>query len=76
MNNGSSLAAVIVTYNRLDKLTKVIDALKAQTLPPDRILVIDNASTDGTGAYLEGIADERLRHVRLPEKPLEYRAIG
>ena len=44
--------AVVVTFNRRDLLEQCLDALAAQTRVPDRILVIDNASTDGTGAWL------------------------
>lgn len=44
MNN---VIGIVVTYNRLDLLKKCIDKLKAQTNSLD-ILLIDNASTDGT----------------------------
>lgn len=44
---------VIVTYNRLEKLKKAILACETQTVPPAYIIVVDNASTDGTAAYLE-----------------------
>ncbi|AFO93619.1 glycosyltransferase (plasmid) [Phaeobacter inhibens] len=69
MNIRSSLAAVIVTYNRLDKLKRVIAALQAQTCLPERVFVIDNASTDETGSWLTQLQqdDPRFQHVRLPE---------
>ena len=41
-------AAVVVTYNRKALLQQCISCLLAQTAPCD-ILIIDNASTDGTG---------------------------
>jgi GT2 family glycosyltransferase len=53
-----TVAAVVVTFNRLDKLKSVIAALEAQTLPPATLLIIDNASTDGTGEYLAGLQDD------------------
>lgn len=40
--------AVVVTYNRKALLLRCINALASQSLPPQRILVVDNASTDGT----------------------------
>lgn len=43
-----SVCAVVVTYNRRDLLEECLAALAAQTRPLDRVLVIDNASTDGT----------------------------
>ena len=44
-------AAVVVTYNRLALLHKCIEKLHAQTASCD-ILVVNNASTDGTGPWL------------------------
>ena len=69
MSTRTSLAAVIVTYNRLDKLKLVIEALKKQTYMPERIYVVDNASTDETGSWLKALEgeDDRFMHVRLPE---------
>lgn len=45
------VAAVVVTYNRLPLLQKCIESLHAQTASCD-ILVVNNASTDGTGPWL------------------------
>jgi GT2 family glycosyltransferase len=39
---------VVVTYNRLELLRECLTALEAQSRPLDLILVIDNASSDGT----------------------------
>lgn len=44
--------AVIVTYNRQFLLTQCIAALRAQTQKIDKILVINNGSTDNTEAWL------------------------
>ncbi|KUF08587.1 glycosyltransferase family 2 protein [Leucobacter sp. G161] len=52
----AGVAAVIVTFNRLDKLKKVIAALEAQTLTPSHLIIVDNASTDGTGDFLTGLS--------------------
>jgi GT2 family glycosyltransferase len=45
--------AVVVTWNRHDLLIESIDALRAQSHPPAAIVVIDNASDDGTAALLD-----------------------
>jgi GT2 family glycosyltransferase len=50
-----TVAAVVVTFNRLEKLKNVIAAIEAQTLPVAALFVIDNASTDGTGGYLASL---------------------
>jgi rhamnopyranosyl-N-acetylglucosaminyl-diphospho-decaprenol beta-1,3/1,4-galactofuranosyltransferase len=43
-----TVAAVVVTYNRSRLLLECLDALLRQTRPVDKIVLIDNASTDGT----------------------------
>jgi len=47
-----SVWAVVVTHNRRQSLSRCLDAILMQRRPPDRIMVVDNASTDGTRAML------------------------
>lgn len=47
-----TVAAVVVTFNRLEKLKTVISSIEAQTHAVSTLFVIDNASTDGTAEYL------------------------
>jgi GT2 family glycosyltransferase len=47
------VAAVVVTWNRLDLLRQCLSAMEEQSRPLDLLIVVDNASTDGTGEYLE-----------------------
>jgi len=56
-----SLVAVVVTYNRLDKLRQTLARLLA--VPRGdlaAVVVVDNASDDGTGDWLAGLDDPRL----------------
>lgn len=46
------MAAVVVTYNRQNLLRECLQGLLAQTHALDEIIVVDNASTDGTLAML------------------------
>jgi GT2 family glycosyltransferase len=48
-----SADVVIPTWNGAHLLGPCLDALAAQTLPPARILVVDNGSTDGSQALVE-----------------------
>ncbi|GAB3801655.1 hypothetical protein GCM10028819_29340 [Spirosoma humi] len=48
----ATVAAVVVTYNRLEDLKKCIVSLQEQTHPLDAIFVINNGSTDGTDKWL------------------------
>ena len=50
---------VIVTYNRLDKLKNAIDAFDKQTLKPNRIIVVNNNSNDGTMEFLTKWQEEK-----------------
>ena len=43
-----TIAALVVTYNRLADLKKCLDTLRQQTRPLDAILIVNNGSTDGT----------------------------
>lgn len=43
-----TIAVVIVTYNSLRTLGQCLEAVAAQTIAPDRLIVIDNASPEGT----------------------------
>lgn len=45
----NKVLAVVVTYNRKALLLECIDALLAQDFSDLNILIVDNASTDGTG---------------------------
>lgn len=45
-----TVVAVVVAYNRADLLSDCLDGLAAQERPLDAVVVIDNASTDDSGA--------------------------
>lgn len=51
------IIAGVVTFNRLELLKKVISGLRLQTLKPDKIVVINNSSTDGTEEWLAQESD-------------------
>lgn len=51
-------AIVIVTYNRVDLLRECIAHAVSQTSFPASIIVVNNASTDNTGAYLASLASQ------------------
>jgi glycosyltransferase involved in cell wall biosynthesis len=46
------LSVVIPTYNRRDRLERVLVALSTQTTPPLEIVVVSDGSTDGTNDYI------------------------
>lgn len=48
-----NITTVIVTYNRKALLIRCLAAVSEQTRRPDRILIVDNASNDGTRELLQ-----------------------
>lgn len=62
----TSTCAVVVTHNRRELLAECLEAVLGQTRRPDRVLVVDNASTDGTDALVaERFPEASL--LRMPE---------
>ncbi|MEM6253270.1 MAG: glycosyltransferase family 2 protein [Cyanobacteria bacterium P01_D01_bin.156] len=56
-----SFSIVITTYNRVELLKRAIATSLAQTVPCE-VIVVDNASTDGTQDYLESLGDRVTYH--------------
>ncbi len=50
--DGIRFAVILLTYNRLSSLKTALAKYDEQTKLPTHILVVDNASTDGTEEYL------------------------
>jgi rhamnopyranosyl-N-acetylglucosaminyl-diphospho-decaprenol beta-1,3/1,4-galactofuranosyltransferase len=66
------VVAVIVTYNRRELLLESLAAVQAQHRPPDLVIVVDNASSDGTATAVRG----RFPAVRLAELSENYGGAG
>ncbi|MDO4889073.1 MAG: glycosyltransferase [Candidatus Saccharibacteria bacterium] len=49
------LGVVIVTHNRLNLLQECVNACLSQTIKFSKIVIVDNASTDGTRGYLKSV---------------------
>ncbi|CAH0118461.1 glycosyltransferase family 2 protein [Paenibacillus sp. CECT 9249] len=54
--HGTSI--IIPTYNQLEYLKACIDSIRIHTPTPYEIIVVDNASTDGTEQYLQRLGGE------------------
>jgi GT2 family glycosyltransferase len=58
-------AAFIMTFERAGLLHGTIQALLAQTLPPEKILVVDNSISDETGHLLQSLKNEKVSYHRV-----------
>ena len=62
--------AVVVTYNRKELLQECIDAILEQTISVEKLIVVDNNSTDGTESFMRdnGYFDNAvIEYMKLPE---------
>jgi GT2 family glycosyltransferase len=57
------VTAVVVTWNRRDLLLESLAAVSEQSRPPDAVIVVDNASSDGTAQAVR----DSFPQVRLTE---------
>lgn len=53
-DNGPLVSAIITTHNRLNLLKKAIDSVRNQSYKNFELIVVDDASIDGTKEYCEG----------------------
>lgn len=58
MKNNEIIIAIIVTFNRKELLIKVLDSLLSQTVSLNKIIVVDNNSSDGTNVIVSEYADK------------------
>lgn len=58
------ISVIIPTYNRKEKLVKCIESVLGQSYEKIEVLVVDDASTDGTEELFKNIADRRLKYFR------------
>ncbi|MEM6578066.1 MAG: glycosyltransferase [Pseudomonadota bacterium] len=64
-SQNASLVAVVVSHNRLSKIKRTVQRLLS--CPPDQLqalVIVDNASTDGTPEWLSGLKSERITLVK------------
>jgi len=68
MINDKKVMAIVVTYNRKELLKECIQALLNQEYKNCDILIIDNASTDGTKEYInEELNNHKVHYVNTGE---------
>jgi glycosyltransferase involved in cell wall biosynthesis len=61
---GELISVIIPAYNRETKIVRAVASVLAQTYENIEVIVVDDASPDGTAAAVEAIGDPRVRLVR------------
>jgi len=59
------VSIIVITYNDAARLPRALASAQRQTLHNLEIIVVDDASTDGTGDFLATVDDPRVRSIRL-----------
>lgn len=60
------ISIVVLTYNRLEALKTCLSCLEARTSEPHEIIVVNNASTDGTREFLDGRKGSMFHAIHMP----------
>ncbi len=70
MNETSTprISVLLPVYNGMPYLSQAVDSILGQTFPDFELIVIDDASNDGTSAYLASLSDPRLRVISFKSK--------
>jgi glycosyltransferase involved in cell wall biosynthesis len=60
------LSIIIPCYNEQNTLLQLIEAVKAAPIKDKEIILVNDGSSDGTGAIIDGIEDPLIRRIHHP----------
>lgn len=64
-NAGDLVTVVMATYNAMPYLPEAVNSILAQTIEKFRLVIVDDASSDGTCPYLATLVDPRVEIIQL-----------
>ena len=64
---GPAVSVVVAAFDRRERVGRLLESLRAQTLDPGRfeVIVVDDGSADGTAAMVEALATDSPHRLRL-----------
>ena len=71
---GNGIAFVLVTYNRLQSLRQVLEAVGGYSWQYEQFVIVDNCSSDGTTAFLEELNYDQRFHLLRTERNIGHGA--
>jgi glycosyltransferase involved in cell wall biosynthesis len=63
-NTLPQVSAIVTTYNSADTVQRAIDSIRRQTMPDLELIVVDDASQDGTSQIVQTLDEPRLRFIQ------------
>ncbi|MEY8410228.1 glycosyltransferase family 2 protein [Lachnospiraceae bacterium 62-26] len=67
MQNNVFVSVILPTYNREKQLPGAVESVLKQTHGALELIIVDDASTDGTADYINTLEDKRVRYIRLEQ---------
>jgi glycosyltransferase involved in cell wall biosynthesis len=67
-SHGPDVSVIITTHNRLDLMEQAVASVRGQTFRSFELIVVDDASDDGTPAWIEAEPDIRAIHLETPSE--------
>lgn len=67
MKKNPKVSVVLPTFNRARELPRSIYSVLSQTFSDLELIIVDDASTDGTEEVVKRIGDRRIRYIKLDE---------
>jgi len=64
-----SVSVIATVLNESESIIRLLESLKAQSRPPDQVVIVDGGSTDGTLAVLEAYAKRGTLSLRVLSRP-------
>ena len=61
----TAISVIIPAWNRVDQIVRAVQSVLSQTIDDLQVVVVDNASSDGTAEVVEQIGDARILVLRL-----------
>lgn len=65
--NKPLITVLLTTYNRCRLLGRAVDSVLGGTYDNFELIILDDASTDGTHEYAQTLKDPRVQYVRMPQ---------
>lgn len=67
IQSSPAVSVIITTHNRCAKLKRALDSVLTQTFKDFEVIIVDDASSDGTEEFLRLAGDPRVRSIRHTE---------